>query len=616
MTDVYQNVRIPNSDDKVYKDECVYSFDNPESENGLFICMSTFRGLGKDHVARHCKLNPGKNVFLHILRRRKPVPVDPNVEPKQVTKMAFGVEGGFDVQGPKPFTFEEKYTIYVHPNVLIHYPDETNQLPEHVKKSADAIIAAESAFLKEERASMNATWSGEVRQTTKHADTLEQLDNGRKIPPNGWKCELCDLKDNLWLNLTDGLILCGRKFYDGSGGNNHAIEHYQKTKYPLAVKLGTITSNGGDVYSYDEDDMVNDPNLNKHLQHWGINMMNMELTDKTMADLEIDLNKKYGEASMIEESNSKLQPLHGAGYTGMRNLGNSCYLNSVVQVLFTIKDFQEKYYKQCDFYFDNAKDPVNNFNTQTAKLAFGLLSGLYSRELPADTDPSFHPPTVIRPQMFRTLVGHDHPEFSTKQQQDAAEFLEYFLELVHKHLTNEPTPDATLDPSTCFQFQLEERLYCSTTTQVRYLTRDDIMFRINVPLDASKNMHEVLQYNKTKEDLEKQGKPINDLPVVRPIVPLTQAIARWAEPEVINDFRIKRGEPTTTIRKTQRFLTFPDYLLVQMKKYTYNDDWTPRKLDVSMEIPDELDLNSLRAKGFQPGETPMPDGTIETKMID
>ena len=218
--------------------------------------------------------------------------------------------------------------------------------------------------------------------------------------------------------------------------------------------------------------------------------------------------------------------------------------------------------------------------------------------------------------MFRTLVGHDHPEFSTKQQQDAAEFLEYFLELVHKHSTNEPTPDATLDPSTCFQFQLEERLYCSTTTQVRYLTRDDIMFRINVPLDASKNMHEVLQYNKTKEDLEKQGKPINDLPVVRPIVPLTQAIARWAEPEVINDFRIKRGEPTTTIRKTQRFLTFPDYLLVQMKKYTYNDDWTPRKLDVSMEIPDELDLNSLRAKGFQPGETPMPDGTIETKMID
>ena len=31
----------------------------------------------------------------------------------------------------------------------------------------------------------------------------------------GWKCSRCDLKENLWLNLTDGTILCGRKYFDG-----------------------------------------------------------------------------------------------------------------------------------------------------------------------------------------------------------------------------------------------------------------------------------------------------------------------------------------------------------------------------------------------------------------
>ncbi|CAF1368554.1 unnamed protein product [Rotaria sordida] len=611
MEDIYKNVRIPNANDTIYKDECVYSFDNPESESGLFICMSTFRGFGKDHVARHCKLNPGKNVFLHISRRRKPVPVDPNIEPTKVTKMAIGIEGGFDANGSKRFTFEEKYAIYVHPNVVIAYPDETDKLPENVKRSADAIITAESAFLKEERALLNATWNGEIRQITKHAQTLEQLNNGRKISPTGWQCEKCDLKDNLWLNLTDGTILCGRKFYDGTGGNNHAVEYYYKTKYPLAVKLGTITSKGADVYSYDEDDMVEDPNLAIHLSHWGINMMNMEKTDRSMADLEIEINQKYGEASMIEETNSKLQPVHGAGYTGMKNLGNSCYMNSVMQVLFTIKDFQEKYYKHCDFYFDYAKDPINDFNTQTAKLAFGLLSGLYSREIPTDSNFSFKPPSIVRPQMFRSLIGHNHPEFSTKQQQDAAEFLEYFLEQVHKHCLNDPTPNASLDPSICFQFQLEERLYCPDTSEVRYLTRNDTMFRMNVPLDAAKNMHEVLHYNKTKEDMEKQGHKINDLPIVRPIVPLTQAIARWAEPEVIEGFQINRNKSKVTIRKTQRFLTFPDYLLIQLKKYTFNDDWTPRKIDVSMEIPDDIDLSSLRATGLQHGETPMIDDDVE-----
>ena len=61
----------------------------------------------------------------------------------------------------------------------------------------------------------------------------------------------------------------------GSGGNNHAVEHYAVAKYPLAVKLGTITADGGDVFSYDEDDMVLDPHLGQHLAHWGINIASM-----------------------------------------------------------------------------------------------------------------------------------------------------------------------------------------------------------------------------------------------------------------------------------------------------------------------------------------------------
>lgn len=42
------------------------------------------------------------------------------------------------------------------------------------------------------------------------------------------------------------------------------------------MKLGTITKEGtGDVYSYEEDAMVEDPYLIEHLAHFGINIANM-----------------------------------------------------------------------------------------------------------------------------------------------------------------------------------------------------------------------------------------------------------------------------------------------------------------------------------------------------
>ena len=62
-----------------------------------------------------------------------------------------------------------------------------------------------------------------------------------------------------------------------------------------------------------------------------------------MAELEIDLNQRVGEWASIQESGKSLVPLFGPGYTGLANLGNSCYLNSVVQVLFTLPEFQQRY---------------------------------------------------------------------------------------------------------------------------------------------------------------------------------------------------------------------------------------------------------------------------------
>jgi ubiquitin carboxyl-terminal hydrolase 5/13 len=172
----------------------------------------------------------------------------------------------------------------------------------------------------------------------------------------------------LWLCLTCGEISCGRKFFDGTGGNNHGVEHYQKTGHPLVVKLGTIIpSTGGekhkaDVYSYPEDDMVENPLLEQHLLHFGINIAEMKKTEKTMAELELDQNVTF-DFSRIQESDKELIPMFGPGFTGLTNMGNTCYLASVMQVMFSIPEFVQRYRDE-DMKIYTSNNDVQSLNFQ------------------------------------------------------------------------------------------------------------------------------------------------------------------------------------------------------------------------------------------------------------
>lgn len=95
--------------------------------------------------------------------------------------------------------------------------------------------------------------------------------------------------------------------------------------------------------------------------------------------------------------------------------------------------------------------------------------------------------------------------------------------------------------------------------------------------------------------------------IVRPKIPLRACLEKFGEAEVVEQFYSTAINGKTNATKRARLATMPDYLLLHLKKFTMREDWTPLKLDVAVECPDELDISFLRGSGLLPNEEELPE---------
>lgn len=398
---------------------------------------------------------------------------------------------------------------------------------------------------------------------------------------------MCDLKQNLWLCLQCGNLGCGRSQFGGTGGNSHGLAHFDATSHAVAVKLGSITADGSaDIYCYKCNEERVDPELATHLSHWGINLASREKTEKSLMEMQVEQNLKW-DFLMTTGDGHDLNPVFGAGLTGLSNLGNSCYLSSVIQCLFGLPEFQRRYHHPGEKP-PLSETPAADFETQLRKLADGIISGRYSR---ADekTVASPEPREVLHqkglaPSMFKHLIGRDHVEFSTMRQQDAFEFLLH----VFKHVSLSKHPSGLINPIESFRFNLEQRLQCFKCRRVRY--RLDEQDNISIPVPSRRLAHS--DYTNDSDSFEP--------------VTLFDCLDAFTSEETV-DLRCTSCNSQEKFSKRSAFRTMPAELVINARRFELVN-WVPTKLNIPVDVNDEpIDLSHYLSTGPAEGEDMLPD---------
>ncbi|KAI9237352.1 MAG: hypothetical protein BYD32DRAFT_416644 [Podila humilis] len=274
----------------------------------------------------------------------------------------------------------------------------------------------------------------------------------------------------LWMCLSCGEINCGRAIKE------HAIFHYdkQKKEHPLVINLASM-----DCWCYECDDQI--------VAAQGRNPMVQECQSVVAKILQSRLAKARAASIALAKKNKsaliEAAPKAKIFAPGLQNLGNTCFFNSVVQVLTETKSLKSILTTPDDPHF-----PVSL--SATIDSGLGPLTTTFKDFLHTMWKQSGG---SVTPRDLFSQIAKKWKVFRAMKEQDSQELMRYLfdgikeeeLELIKKRQGIENTPK-TDSPKyapfieTCFAGKLVSVIVCDACKKCSYAHED--YFDLSLPL--------------------------------------------------------------------------------------------------------------------------------------
>ncbi|KAJ8706411.1 hypothetical protein PYW08_011037 [Mythimna loreyi] len=295
------------------------------------------------------------------------------------------------------------------------------------------------------------------------------------------------------------------------------------------------------------------------------------------------LRRSSERSESVSEGRTEKQSSHTSGLNGLRNIGNTCFMNSVLQCLSNTKPLLE--YLTDDKYTDDINTTLSCMKGALIK-AFGIV--IKELWLRGEKD------AVVNTTALKSQVQRFAPRFMGYSQQDAQEFLRYLLEGLHEdvnRVTIKPKPILT---------EIDDTLSDSAKASEawnRYLRMEDsrvgdiFVGQLKSTLRCTHCNHDSVTFD-----------PFWDLSLPIPSrtgnLKLQQCLSHFTREEEMDGDEKPTCSKCGVRRKCLKWFTvqkFPQVLVIHLKRFSPTERFRG-KLNVLVEFPlNNLDMSPYAA---------------------